>query len=201
MLASVFGHARRHLVACVALLFALSGTSYAAATKLLPKNSVGTRQVINGSLLKKDFKSGQLPRGARGARGPAGATGPAGPVGARGLQGAQGPEGPEGPPGPVDLVYDTADVTVAAGANGTTQAACPGGMVATGGGAMTDPVDPAVTISESDWIVWPPGLPAAWEATVHNGSANSVDLIVDVICTAPTSISAAAAEAIHRATK
>jgi hypothetical protein len=89
MLASFMKHVRRNLVAYVALLFALSGTSYAAATKLLPANSVGTKQVINHSLLKKDFKSGQLPRGRRGPlgpAGPAGPTGPAGPVGAAGQE-------------------------------------------------------------------------------------------------------------------
>jgi len=48
-------HLRRHAVAYVALFAALSGTSYAAATKLLPKNSVGSRQVINGSLQKVDL--------------------------------------------------------------------------------------------------------------------------------------------------
>jgi hypothetical protein len=62
-------HLRQNVVAYLALLFALSGTSYAAATKLLPANSVGTKQVINGSLLKKDFKPGQLLRGARGPQG------------------------------------------------------------------------------------------------------------------------------------
>ena len=54
MLSSASRHLRRNLVAYVALLFALSGTSYAAATTLLPANSVSTRQVINGSLLKND---------------------------------------------------------------------------------------------------------------------------------------------------
>jgi hypothetical protein len=193
MFVSASRHLRRNVVAYLALLFALSGTSYAAATKLLPPNSVGTRQVINRSLLKKDFKAGQLPRGLRGLRGaigPAGATGPAGP------RGAQGQRGDEGPPGPVDLTYVTTEVTVAAGAQGTGQAVCPGGMVVTGGGAMTDSADPAAiaaaTISESDWIIWAPGLPSAWEATVHNGSVGSdVVLVVDAICTAPTSISAA----------
>ena len=60
MLSSASRHLRRNLVAYLALLFTLSGTSYAAATTLLPSNSVGTRQVINGSLLKKDFKSGSF---------------------------------------------------------------------------------------------------------------------------------------------
>jgi hypothetical protein len=32
-----------------------------ASSALLPANSVGTKQVINHSLLKKDFKAGQLP--------------------------------------------------------------------------------------------------------------------------------------------
>jgi hypothetical protein len=76
------------VVASVALLLALGGGAIAATT--LPANSVGTRQVINHSLLKKDFKNGQLPRGKRGPRGPRGLTGPRGP---------QGPKGDTGPPG------------------------------------------------------------------------------------------------------
>jgi len=41
MVVSFGRHLRRNFVAYGALLFALSGTSYAAATSLLPKNSVG----------------------------------------------------------------------------------------------------------------------------------------------------------------
>lgn len=83
------------VVAVVALIVALGGTSYAAIK--LPENSVGTKQikknavtvkkikknavrsakVKNRSLLAKDFKKGQLPKGANGATG---ATGPAGPI-------------------------------------------------------------------------------------------------------------------------
>ena len=76
------------VVASVALLVALGGGAIAATT--LPANSVGTRQVINHSLLKKDFKNGQLPRGKRGPRGPRGLTG---------LRGPQGTKGDTGPPG------------------------------------------------------------------------------------------------------
>jgi hypothetical protein len=57
------------VVACIALLVALGGTSY--AIQALPQNSVGTKQikngavnsnkVKNGSLLRADFKAGQLP--------------------------------------------------------------------------------------------------------------------------------------------
>ncbi len=66
------------VLACIALFVALGGTGIAAVAAL-PRNSVGTTQVRNGSLLKVDFKKGQLPAGARGPTGPAGAAGPAGP--------------------------------------------------------------------------------------------------------------------------
>jgi hypothetical protein len=69
-------------VACLALAVALAGTGYAATA--LPRNSVGTAQVKNGSLLRADFKAGQVPAGPRGAAGPQGPAGPAGPAGAAG---------------------------------------------------------------------------------------------------------------------
>jgi hypothetical protein len=50
------------VVAMLALLAALAGTGYATGFKL-PANSVTTREVKNGSLLRIDFKAGQLPRG------------------------------------------------------------------------------------------------------------------------------------------
>jgi hypothetical protein len=41
----------------LALFFALGGTSFAAANALLPRNSVGTSQVINGSLQTSDLSN------------------------------------------------------------------------------------------------------------------------------------------------
>jgi hypothetical protein len=78
------------VIACLALAVALSGTSYAAVVKLLPKNSVGSAQVINGSLKKGDLakKTISALKGNRGAQG------------APGLQGIQGAQGIQGPPGP-----------------------------------------------------------------------------------------------------
>jgi hypothetical protein len=81
------------VIACAALLFSLAGTSYAAYTQLLPRNSVGTAQVRDFSLLRKDFRRGQVPAGPRGR---VGATGPAGPAGAAGPAGPSGPAGPAG---------------------------------------------------------------------------------------------------------
>lgn len=111
------------IVACIALLVALGGTSFAAATQLA-RNSVGTAQlrnnavtnpkiknnavnsakVANRSLLRTDFAPGQLPAG------PTGPQGPAGPAG------AQGPAGPAGPAGVIGTITDrTASVVVDGG--------------------------------------------------------------------------------------
>ncbi len=98
------------VVACLALLVALGGTSVAAVQALAP-NSVGTTQlragavttaklktrnvtgsklslnavtgatVANRSLSAVDFIAGSLPRGPQGAAGPAGPAGAAGPAG------------------------------------------------------------------------------------------------------------------------
>ena len=98
------------VVACIALLLAMGGTGFAAATAALAPNSVGTVQlrdgavtnaklrrnavtsdkVANRSLTRLDFAPGQIPAG------PAGPTGPTGPAGPQGAQGAQGPAGAVG---------------------------------------------------------------------------------------------------------
>ena len=51
------------VVAALALLVALAGTS-AAAVALVPKNSVGSAQVIDGSLTSGDFAAGQILAGS-----------------------------------------------------------------------------------------------------------------------------------------
>jgi hypothetical protein len=98
------------VVACVALLVALGGTSIAAVNALAP-NSVGPLQlragavtnaklrsnavtgtkVRNRSLTAADFVAGSLPRGPAGPAGPTGPAGPAGPAGAAGPAGVIGP--------------------------------------------------------------------------------------------------------------
>jgi hypothetical protein len=95
------------VVACLALLVALSGTGIAAATQVA-RNSVGTPQLkdsavtnakirnnaVNSSkvaarsLLRSDFAPGQLPAGPIGPQGPAGPQGAAGPAGPAGVIGA-----------------------------------------------------------------------------------------------------------------
>jgi hypothetical protein len=79
----------------LALFVALGGTTYAASSVLLPKNSVGTKQVINGSLQTLDLskKARTALKGARGPRGLQGAQGQRGPTGAQGVQGNPGAPG------------------------------------------------------------------------------------------------------------
>jgi hypothetical protein len=64
-----------------ALFVGLGGVGYAAVT--LPRNSVGSAQVIDRSLKKRDLADKTIAslRGAQGAPGAAGATGPSGPAG------------------------------------------------------------------------------------------------------------------------
>jgi hypothetical protein len=71
------------VIGCLALLLALGGTSV-AAIQALPRNSVTSVQVKDFSLLAKDFKRGQIPRGPAGSPGPAGPAGPQGPAGPAG---------------------------------------------------------------------------------------------------------------------
>jgi hypothetical protein len=98
-------HLRRHVVAYLALFFAIGGAgAYAAGA--LPKNSVGAKQlkrnavtskkVKDGTLRAADFASGQLQAGPRGQVGP---QGDRGPIGEQGPQGKEGPEGKEGKQG------------------------------------------------------------------------------------------------------
>ena len=83
------------VVACIALLFALTGAGYAAGmlgpntvgTKQLKRNAVISSKVKNRSLLAVDFKAGQLPQG------------PKGDPGAPGQQGQPGQPGAPGAPG------------------------------------------------------------------------------------------------------
>jgi hypothetical protein len=66
------------MISMTALFVALGGTGYAAIT--LPRNSVGSLQVIDHSLKKRDFAINSLAalKGEQGPTGPSGATGPAG---------------------------------------------------------------------------------------------------------------------------
>jgi hypothetical protein len=73
------------VLAMIALFVAMTGTGYAAAQHVIKRSSITSIHVKDRSLLAKDFRSGQIPRGPAG---PAGAAGPAGPAGPTGPAGA-----------------------------------------------------------------------------------------------------------------
>ena len=69
------------IVSLIALFVALGGTSYAVTQ--LPRNSVGTEQIKDRSILASDIKSSEM-RKLKGSTGPVGATGATGSTGATG---------------------------------------------------------------------------------------------------------------------
>jgi len=171
------------VVACTALVFAMTGAGYAAGmlgpntvgTKQLKSNAVISTKVKNGSLLRTDFKSGQIPAGPQG---PAGQAGPAGP---------QGPQGIQGPAGPVHLDYNaSAAIPNPAGQQTFGSIACDAGMYATGGGVFsTGGFSSAQEVNSS----FPLSNHQGWGAWIDNRGAGAQTFTVYVICTTPTGIS------------
>jgi hypothetical protein len=150
------------MVAFVALLVALAGTSYAAiqlpagsvGTKQLKKNAVTGKKVKNRSLKAADFATGQLPAGPKGD------------------QGIQGPAGPAG----------ATNVTVRTSAEGLgiTTATCEGNERAVGGGALsTDGYLVAVGPNATS------GTPNGWAAQADDGAGGDAHVRVSVVCAAP----------------
>jgi hypothetical protein len=135
-----------NVLATLAIFIALGGVSWAATQ--LPRNSVGTAQlkknavnsskVKDRSLLAKDFKSGQLPKGATGMVGPQGdpgMVGPQGDPGANGATGVTGPIGPNGPQGPPGEPGKDGDLGPqgAEGPPGATGSSAPGALFGSSG--------------------------------------------------------------------
>ena len=155
------------VVACLALIVALGGTSYAAIR--LPANSVGTKQLKKGAVTGVKVKSntlagkqinesklGKVPSAAS-ADSATSATTAGSALVSR-------------------LDYQSAAVAVPAGFVTATRgtANCPTGLSATGGGAkMTDP--------DSGYILdTNPVGKTGWEATAQSGTAQN--MTVYVIC-------------------
>lgn len=175
------------LVAVLALVVALGGTSYAAVSLArnsvlsqhikngqvkapdLGTGSVRSRTVKDGSLRARDFKPGQLP---------------AGPA---------GPRGPQGIPGPVDTVTVVASSSpIAPGDFGSAQADCPSGTEAIGGGIDPGNVFTMVVTGTYPLIDNQPrlalvangqhGSATGWVGWARNNSTTSYTLTVAVVC-------------------
>ena len=155
------------VVACIALIVALTGTSYAAG--VLPRASVGTVQLKNGAVNSLKVKDSSLTlldvapgdraklKGATGAAGPKGDPGPKGDAGAKGDKGAAGAKGDKGAAGEKGapgapgvsgyaLVEKTASTTAKFLA---VQVNCPAGTRPLGGGGGTPTPGAGVSVRNS----------------------------------------------------
>ena len=164
-------------VACVALVVALGGVSYAAS--VLPKNSVGTAQlkkksvtsskvregaitttkVKDGTLLGQDFRAGQLPAGP------------------------QGPKGEKGDPGATQVTQrSNQGLAKGAGEYSVTLAGCQPGETLVGGGAYPKDTFPAKpTLVENG-----PVSATSWRVSYRNdGAAGTVAAVAYALCASP----------------
>jgi hypothetical protein len=162
----VVSHMRANVVAYLALFFALGGTSFAAAEKLVPRNSVGSRQVIDNSLRLRDFNRTQRAR----LRGP------------QGRQGAQGPKGDKGDPGATSVVLVSKVVHVVA--SGGNSVDCPAGARATGGGIAILAPGSADVVQQSGPIAVGGAL-TRWGGGVYVATPGGRNVEFDVICASP----------------
>jgi Collagen triple helix repeat (20 copies) len=201
-------------VALLALGISLGGTAYASGV-LLPPASVGSVQlrrgavtapklaanaitakaVKPGTLLRSDFKAGELPagrpgavgpagaagaagpRGATGPTGPSGATGPAGPIGPQGTTGVKGDPGPQGPRALSNYqVVHVDSVPMDQTVKGVT-VNCPPGTAVFGGGEATS--SDLISIEDSE----PAFGNRGWTVTASIARANAgVFIAADAIC-------------------
>jgi hypothetical protein len=191
------------VVACVSLVVALGGVSYAAG--VLPANSVGAKQIRASAVSLKKLSpaarsalKGQKgdtgdagPAGPKGDQGDPGLVGPTGPTGAAGATGATGPAGPAGPkgdpgvPGTANVGIRQETIGVPAGAKNSIKVLCtPDGSVrATGGGFEVLSADPAVAVLTSRPVVSPFGTTTAgWVVTFVNRTAQTQQVNTFAIC-------------------
>ncbi len=182
------------VVACIALLVALTGTSVAAVTALAP-NSVGTPQLrasavtaakiknrnVTGAKIASNAVTGALVRNGTLTRGdfapnsiPAGATGPAGPAGVIGAvtvrqAGVAVPAGGA----PQNGAYDTETVTVSCNANEK--------AISAGTGWSDDAVDRELWTQRLTPIITNNAV-TGYRATGGNDSGNSSTFTLYVLC-------------------
>jgi hypothetical protein len=162
------------VVAIVALAVALAGTAFAQT--VLPRNSVGPRQIRTGAVTSSDIKDrtirlGDISRRARSQ-----------------LRGQQGPPGPPGPPGSAGaggsgtVNVRTATFTIGAAPMdqevlATGVATCNAGERAVGGGAsVAEPANPTIHTS------FPSGNATSWTVTMGNDTQTARSVTVYAVC-------------------
>jgi hypothetical protein len=157
------------IVACIALLIALSGTGYTAV--VLPANSVGTKQLRANAVVAPKIKRGELRRVMRRdkipVRGLPGARGAVGPMGPSGPPGAAGPQGPPGLSGREVVSNSKTDSETSK----FVFAECPVTKNVIGGGFRVDSQTPLVENSIAVTRSEPAGN--RWEANAHEHTSTA----------------------------
>ena len=169
------------ILAATALVVAVLGSTpigHAAASMVLPSNSVGTAQlkaasvtgakIKNGSLTAAKFKPGQLPAGPQGPKGDKGDPGPKGEPGQPGANGAT----------KVVARYSNA-TSVQPGTRAHETAGCAAGEKATGGGGWGSG---KLFITQSYPVASAGETAAAWGIDVYNGDASAQNVRAYVVC-------------------
>jgi hypothetical protein len=104
------------MIAMLALFVALTGTGVAASQALAPPNTVGTQQIVNGSIRLVDLHAS--------AR--------------KGMQGETGERGAAGGSNPAKVSYAFASQSsIGPGSSGESTATCPSGSISIGGGGLS----------------------------------------------------------------
>ena len=183
------------VVASIALIVALGGTSVAAVSALAPSsvgpvqlktgavtnpklrnNAVTGAKVHNRSLTAADFVAGSLPRGPAGPAGPAGAAGPAGPAGTI---------------GPVTVRQDSVPVTGGTGAQvqdgaystGTVSVNCnPGEKAISAGTGWSDDASGRELWVQRMTPLLTNGAVTGYRGTGGNDSGNTSTFTLYVLC-------------------
>lgn len=145
-----------NVMATLAVFLVLAGGAYAATR--LPKNSVGTKQLKNGSITLA-----KLSASAREA-----------------LKGATGPQGSPGAPGATKVIVRTGPV-----AEDRSVASCPPGEVATGGGGVVNPEEEKTWVWNTTPVQLEGEVPTAWEVRGDNLSGEASLVEAYVICASP----------------
>ena len=179
----IASHVRGHFVAYLALFFALGGTSI-AAVNALPKNSVGSPQIKNGSIQKVDVSRKTI-ASLRGSQGP---QGPQGAQGIQGSKGDRGDKGDAGAAGATNVHVRTADQAIAAMDSTTKAVSCQNGERAVGGGYGIFNI-----FVDSVHVGWSTPTPSTngsiatgWSVYVYNPTPGTGGLLrVYVVCAAP----------------
>lgn len=157
------------VVACLALLVALGGTSYAAIK--LPANSVGTKQLkrsaVTGVKVKRNTLTGTQINESRLGRVPSAATAGSASTATTATTAGSAPVS--------RLDYSASNTfSISAGGSAHLSATCPTGLNATGGGAkVSDSVNGIINDSN-------PVGKTGWEATGF--SSTTQNMTVYVIC-------------------